>query len=142
MMEPRISLITLGVRSVRRSARFYRDVLGWRTEYADGDPIAFYQLKGFVLGLYGHRALAKDARVSPRRRGFRGITLAHNVRSRREVDEIFTRLRRRGGTIVKPPEVAAWGGYSGYFADPDGHLWEVAYNPGWKLDQNGAVRLP
>jgi uncharacterized protein len=141
-MEPRISLITLGIRNLRRSVRFYRDVLGWKTEYAEGDPIAFYQLNGLVLGLYGQEALAKDARVSPRGHGFRGITLAHNVRSRRAVDEIFAQLRKRGGTIVKPPEVAEWGGYGGYFADPDGHLWEVAHNPGWKLDKHGAVVLP
>ncbi|MCI4325655.1 MAG: VOC family protein [Thermoplasmata archaeon] len=141
-MEPRISLVTLGVRSLRRSVRFYRDVLGWTTNYAEGDPIAFYQLNGMVLGLFGHEALAKDARVSPRRRGFRGVTLAHNVRSRRAVDEVFVQIRRGGGTIVKPPEVAEWGGYSGYFADPDGHLWEVAHNPGWKLDKRGAVVLP
>lgn len=141
MLEPRISLVTLGVRNLRRSVRFYRDVLGWKTKYAEGDPIAFYQLNGLVLGLFGHKALAKDVRVSPRRRGFRGVTLAHNVRSRRAVDVIFAQLRNRGGTIVKPPEVAEWGGYSGYFADPDGHLWEVAHNPGWKLDRRGAVVL-
>jgi uncharacterized protein len=141
-MEPRISLVTLGVRNLPRSVRFYSDVLGWKTQYAEGDPIAFYQLNGMVLGLFGHKSLAKDARVSPGRRGFRGITLAHNVRSRRAVDEVFAHLRKRGGRIVKPPEAAEWGGYSGYFADPDGHLWEVAHNPGWKLDKHGGVVLP
>jgi uncharacterized protein len=141
-MEPRISLVTLGVRNLGRSVRFYRDVLGWRTEYADGDPIAFFQLNGLVLGLFGHAALAKDAKVNPRRRGFRGVTLAHNVRSRRAVDAIFAQLRRKRATIVKPPKAADWGGYSGYFADPDGHLWEVAHNPSWTLDQHGAVLLP
>jgi len=140
-MEPRVSLITLGVRNLPRSVEFYRDVLGWKTKYAAGDPIAFYQLNGLVLGLYGHKALAKDARVDPERRGFRGITLAHNVRSRRAVDGIFAQLQRHGGRIIKPPEVAEWGGYSGYFADPDGHLWEVAHNPGWKIDKHGAVVL-
>jgi catechol 2,3-dioxygenase-like lactoylglutathione lyase family enzyme len=141
-MEPRISLVTLGVRSLPRSVRFYRDGLGWKTKYSAGDPIAFFQLHGLVLGLFGHDALAEDARVRPRRRGFRGITLAHNVRSRRAVDEIFAVVRKRGGTIIKPPELADWGGYSGYFADPDGHLWEVAHNPGWKLDERGGVVLP
>jgi uncharacterized protein len=141
-MEPRISLVTLGVRDLRRSVRFYRDVLGWNTKYAEGDPIAFYQLNGLVLGIFGNAALAKDARVNPHRRGFRGVTLAHNVRSRGAVDKIFTQLRKRGGTIVKPPAVPEWGGYSGYFADPDGHLWEVAHNPRWKFDRQGAVILP
>jgi uncharacterized protein len=141
MMEPRISLITLGVRNLPRSVRFYRDLLGWKTTYREGDPIAFFQLSGMVLGLFGHQALAKDARVSPGRRGFRGFTLAHNVRSRRAVDVIFAQLRKRGGRIIKPPEAADWGGYSGYFADPDRHLWEVAHNPGWKLDKRGGVVL-
>jgi uncharacterized protein len=140
-MEPRISLVTLGVRSVHRSVTFYRDVLGWKSDYAKGDPVAFFQLKGMILGLYGHSALARDATVGSRRRGFRGVTLAHNVRSRVAVDKVFAQISGRGGRIVKQPKVAEWGGYSGYFSDPDGHLWEVAYNPGWKLDRNGAVKL-
>jgi uncharacterized protein len=140
-MEPRISLVTLGVRSVSRSVAFYRDILGWRTDYHKGDPVAFFQLNGMILGLYGHAALARDATVDSRRHGFRGVTLAHNVRSRVAVDKVFAQIRKRGGWIVKPPKVAEWGGYSGYFSDPDGHLWEVAHNPGWKLDKNGAVKL-
>ncbi|MGA9840013.1 MAG: VOC family protein [Thermoplasmata archaeon] len=142
MLEPRVSLVTLGVRNLERSVSFYRDVLGWTTGYAEGDSVAFFGLNGLVLGLYGHTDLAKDAQVSPRRRGFRGVTLAHNVRSRRAVDHVFATVRKRGGKIVKPPKVADWGGYSGYFSDPDGHLWEVAYNPGWKLDRKGTVVLP
>ena len=94
-----------------------------------------------ILGLYGHQALAKDAMVSARRRGFRGVTLAHNVRSRRAVDAVFAQIKKGRGRIVKSPRLAEWGGYSGYFSDPDGHLWEVAYNPGWRLTKNGDVNL-
>jgi catechol 2,3-dioxygenase-like lactoylglutathione lyase family enzyme len=141
-MEPRISLVTLGVRNLPRSIRFYRDAIGWKTDAKETDPVAFFQLQGIVLGLFGARDLANDARVSARAGGFRGVTLAHNVRSRKAVDRIFQQLRDRKVRIVKPPEVAEWGGYSGYFADPDGHLWEVAHNPGWKLDRDGSVRLP
>ncbi|MGC2289462.1 MAG: VOC family protein [Thermoplasmata archaeon] len=141
-MEPRISLVTLGVSDLRRSVKFYQDDLGWNTTFTEGDPIAFFRLRGLVLGLYERRALAADVNVSPEGNGFRGITLAHNVRSRRAVVAIFARLRRRGASIVKPPRATDWGGFSGYFADPDNHLWEVAHNPGWKLDRNGAVVLP
>jgi uncharacterized protein len=140
-MEARISLVTLGVRSVSRSVAFYRDVLGWKTQYVVGDPVAFFQLNAMALGIYGRKALANDANVSARGHGFRGVTLAHNVRSRQEVDKVFAMIKRRGGRIVKPPKVAEWGGYSGYFSDPDGHLWEVAHNPGWKLDNRGSVVL-
>jgi len=141
-VQPRISLITLGVSDLRRSVKFYREDVGWKTSFAEGDPIAFFPLRGLVLGLYGDQTLAKDVGANSRAGGFRGVTIAHNVRSRREVLAIFAHLRKRGARIVKPPRVAEWGGFSGYFADPDGHLWEVAYNPGWKLDRRGAVVLP
>jgi catechol 2,3-dioxygenase-like lactoylglutathione lyase family enzyme len=141
-MKPRISLITLGVRDLKRSVRFYRDGLGWTTSAGEDDPVAFFQLNGIVLGLYGRSDLAKDAMTSPRGSGFRGVTLAHNLGSRREVDRTFAHLKKVGAKIVKPPRKADWGGYSGYFSDPDGHLWEVAYNPGWKLDAQGTVALP
>jgi uncharacterized protein len=140
-MEPRISLVTLGVRNLPRSVRFYRDVLGWKTTYSMGDPIAFFQLRGMVLGLFGRDALAKDARVGGGGQGFNGFTIAHNVRSRHAVDTIFAHLRKHRVRITKPPRAADWGGYSGYFADPDGHLWEVAHNPEWKLDKQGRVVL-
>lgn len=121
--------------------KFYREAMGWNSTYRPGDPIAFFQLNGLVLGLFPRQELAKDARVSPRGSGFRGVSLAHNVRSRRAVVAIFERLKRRGAWIVKGPRAAEWGGFSGYFADPDGHLWEVAHNPSWKLDRHGSVRL-
>ena len=133
--------MTLGVCDFRRSLRFYRDVLGWKTSATEKDPIAFFQLQGIILGLYGRDALAKDAEVSPRGGGFRGFTLAHNVRTRQAVDRTFDRLEKAGARIVKPPRLAEWGGYSGYFADPDGNLWEVAHNPDWKLARDGSVAL-
>jgi uncharacterized protein len=138
-VEPRISLVTLGVRDLSRSVKFYREAFGWKTGYAKGDPIAFFQLNGLVLGVFSRRGLAEDAAVSPRGNGFRGVTLAHNVRTRRHVLAIFARVKKRGATIVKWPRRTDWGGFSGYFADPDGHLWEVAYNPDWRLDRKGAV---
>jgi uncharacterized protein len=141
-MEPRISLITLGVRDLKRSVRFYREVVGWKTPFQSGDPIAFFPLQGIVLGLFDRRSLAEDARQRPRGSGFRGVTVAHNVRNRRAVTAIFERLKRKGANIVRPPRRTEWGGFSGYFADPDGHLWEIAHNPGWKLDRRGAVVLP
>jgi uncharacterized protein len=141
-VEPRISLVTLGVLDLGRSVKFYREVLGWKTSFNEDDPVAFFQLDGLVLGLYGRQALAEDASVSGRGSGFRGVTLAHNVRSRRAVTAIFDRLKKEGATIVKSPRATDWGGFSGYFADPDGHLWEVAHNPGWKLDRYGSVVLP
>ena len=93
------------------------------------DEVVFFQLNGLILSLYPRAALARDAGVEDTGSGFAGITLAHNVRSEAEVDAVLSEAERAGGRVVKPASVAAWGGYSGYFADPDGHLWEVAYNP-------------
>ncbi len=140
-IEPRTSLITLGVENLPRSLRFYRDVLGWTTTATEEDAIAFFPLRGIVLALYGRKELALDARTRPEGRDFRGFTMSHNVRSRKEVDEVFGRPRAAGCTVVKEPAVAAWGGYSGYFTDPDGNLWEVAHNPTWKLAKDGSVAL-
>jgi catechol 2,3-dioxygenase-like lactoylglutathione lyase family enzyme len=137
ILEPRVTLVTLGVSDLARSIRFYRDVVGWTTSASETDPVAFFPLRGIVLGLFGDRDLAKDAKVRARAGGFRGVTLAYNARSRAAVDRIFARLAERGVRIAKPPKVAEWGGYSGYFSDPDGHLWEVAHNPFWKLDRSG-----
>ncbi|MCI4326208.1 MAG: VOC family protein [Thermoplasmata archaeon] len=137
ILEPRVTLVTLGVKDLPRSIRFYRDVVGWTTSAAETDPVAFFPLRGIVLGRFGERSLAADAKTRPRTGGFRGVTLAYNARSRAAVDRIFASLSERGVRIVKRPQVADWGGYSGYFADPDGHLWEVAHNSFWKLDRGG-----
>lgn len=139
-LDPRISLITLGVEDVARATAFY-ERLGWKKSSASQDAITFIQLKGTVLGLFARHALAEDARVEDAPKGFSGITLAHNVTSERGVDAVYKFALSCGATEVKKPEKVFWGGYSGYFADPDGHLWEIAYNPFFPLDKEGHVVL-
>ncbi len=127
-MKPRISMITLGVGDLAKSIRFYEKGLGFPR--MDSPPeVAFFTLNGTWLGLYGREALAEDAQVSPEGAGFEGFSLAHNVQSESEVDEVMAQAIEAGATLVKQPQKAFWGGYSGYFKDPDGHLWEVAHNP-------------
>lgn len=127
-MEARITLITLGVADLNRSIRFYRD--GLKLPMREGDDgIAFFQTRGTWLALYPRSALADDATVSAEGSGFRGFTLAHNVASSAEVDRVLQEAVHAGATLVKPGQKVFWGGYSGYFADPDGFLWEVAWNP-------------
>jgi hypothetical protein len=127
-MQPRISMIMLGVRDLVQSVRFYRDGLGFPQRESPPE-VAFFTLNGSWLGLYGHEALAADATVSPAGSGFRGVALAHNVHGAAEVDRVLAQAVDAGATLVKPGQKVYWGGYSGYFADPDGHLWEVAWNP-------------
>jgi hypothetical protein len=127
-MESRISMITLAVADLERSVRFYSEGLGFRLKSAE-TSIAFFDLDGTWLALYPWEALAEDAAVSPEGSGFRGLTLAHNVESAGEVDAILRQAVDAGARLVKPGQKVFWGGYSGYFADPDGHLWEVAHNP-------------
>ena len=127
-MKPRISMITLGVKDVKASADFYEQGLGFpRIESEPG--VAFFNLNGSWLGLYGREALAEDATVTAKGEGFDGFSLAHNVHSEAEVDEVFQMAVGAGAKAVKQPQKVFWGGYSGYFADLDGHLWEVAHNP-------------
>lgn len=139
-LDPRISLITLGVEDVALSAAFY-ERLGWKKSSASQDAVTFIRLKGTVLGLFSRQSLADDAHVENTPRGFSGITLAHNVTSERGVDAVYKFALSCGATPVKAPEKVFWGGYSGYFADPDGHLWEVAYNPFFPLDKEGHIML-
>ena len=141
MMEPRISLITLGVADLARSRAFY-ETMGWRASGASQPEIAFFQGNGLALALYSRRALADDAGVADSAPGFSGIALAYNGRSRAEVDAVYARATAAGATAVKRPHETEWGGYSGYFADPDGHLWEVAWNPFFPLDEQGNLYLP
>ena len=127
-MKPRISMITLGVRNLATSVKFYEEGLGFPR--MDSPPeVAFFTLNGTWLGLHGRDALAADATVSSEGSGFESFALAHNVSSEAEVDAVVVHAVEAGATLVKKPEKVFWGGYSGYFKDPDGHLWEVAYNP-------------
>lgn len=127
-MKPRMSMVPLGVADLRRSIVFYEQGLGLPRRDKD-DTIAFFNLNGTWLGLYGRDALARDAEVSAEGTGFRGVTLSHNVHSEQEVDQIMRQAIDAGAGLVKQAQPTSWGGYGGYFSDPDGHLWEVAYNP-------------
>jgi len=147
-MDQRLSLVTLGVASVLAARRFYQ-ALGWTASSASqGDEIAFFQLNGLALALFGRSALmadmalAADANVPEAKPGFSGVTLAQNLRSPEAVDDLFARALAAGATALKQPEPTHWGGYSGYFADPDGHVWEIAHNPFFPLDQHGNLTLP
>lgn len=129
-MKSKVSLITLGVSDLEKSLKFYRDGLGLKTHnYKDGEDTIFFEMEGTWLSLYPKEKLAKDATVDPEGNGFSGITLAHNVATIEEVDEVFALAVSKGAKPVKKPQKVFWGGYSGYFSDPDGHLWEVAHNP-------------
>ena len=127
-MDPRISFVTLGVSNLRRATRFYKDVLGL-PKLPSSPNITLFEMGRTWLALYPRTLLAADAGVPPAGDGFSGVTLAHNVKSPEEVDELLDLAAAGGGRIVKPAQKADWGGYSGYFADPDGFLWEVAWNP-------------
>lgn len=139
-MEPRLSLVTLGVNDVAKSRAFY-EALGFKAGSASQESVTFLDAGGVVLGLYGRAALAEDATVADSERGFSGVALAHNARSEADVDAVLAEAVAAGGTLIKPAEKVFWGGYSGYFADPDGHLWEVAYNPYFKFGADGRIEL-
>ncbi|HEY6598345.1 MAG TPA: VOC family protein [Pseudomonadales bacterium] len=127
-MQPRISMITLGVRDMQRAVKFYEHGLGFPRMQSPPD-VAFFTLNGTWLGLYGRDALAEDAMVTSAGDGFEAFALAHNVTSEAEVRQVIEQAVAAGATLVKTPQKVFWGGYSGYFKDPDGHLWEVAHNP-------------
>jgi catechol 2,3-dioxygenase-like lactoylglutathione lyase family enzyme len=129
-MKPKISIVTLGVRDFPRALAFYRDGLGFEPHnYTEGEAHVMFRMEGSWLSLYPRHLLAEDATVPDDGKGFSGVTLAHNVKSRAEADAVFARAVSKGARPVKKPQDVFWGGYSGYFADPDGHLWEVAHNP-------------
>lgn len=143
-MEPRISLITLGVKDLARSLRFYRDGLGFPTTWTVEKGVIFFKTAYVVLALYPYEKLAEDAgpafEGTPRSK-FPGIVPAHNVRTKAEVDEVLKQAERSGGKIEKPGKDAFWGGYSGYFSDPDGYLWEVAWGA-FPIREDGSLEVP
>lgn len=140
--EPRITMVTLGVADIAASTAFY-ERLGFVRSPASNDDVTFFITNGTVLGLFGRAALADDAKIAQTGTpGFGGVALAHNVASPAEVDAMFAHALSCGATATKHPEKVFWGGYSGYFSDPDGHLWEVAHNPFAPLDENGNMTLP
>ena len=140
-MEPRLTLVTLGVRDLDVARRFY-EALGWTRSVRAAGGVAFFQAGGVVLSLYPRDDLAKDAQIASEGGGFCGFALAHNVREREEVDSALAGAVKAGARLLKPAQEAFWGGYSGYFADPDGFPWEVAWNPGFPLDDAGVLQLP
>jgi catechol 2,3-dioxygenase-like lactoylglutathione lyase family enzyme len=140
-MSLRLSLVTLGVADIAAARRFY-EALGLAAGGPSDDHVVFFDMDGVILALYGRAALAADAGIAPEGAGFAGVTLAWNLASEAAVDAGFARALAAGAWSVKPPERVFWGGYSGYFADPDGHLWEVAHNPFFPIDGRGITRLP
>ena len=139
-MEQRVSLITLGVRDLKRARAFY-EALGWKTRAESDDDVVFFQAGGVVVALWDRTELAEDSGVEDSG-GWGGITPAHNVRSPEEVDAIIAEAEAAGATIARPGAETFWGGYSGVFIDPDGHPWEIAHNPHWTLAEDGSVTLP
>ena len=138
-MQPRVSLVTLGVADLTRARTFY-EAMGFSSDASPGDDVVFFHLGGMVLGLWDRARLAEDSGVQDTP-GWGGVTLAHNVRSPEEVRAVIAEARRAGAEITKDPGETFWGGYSGAFVDPDGHPWEVAHNPFWTIEDDGSIRL-
>ena len=138
-MEQRLSMITLGVQDLERSRRFY-EALGWKTGAEEGDDIVFFQAGGMVVALWDRAKLAEDSMVSDAG-GWGGMTLAFCTRSREEVDEITEQARGAGATVGREPAETFWGGYDAIVIDPDGHPWEIAHNPNWTIEEDGALTI-
>ncbi|HSD03114.1 MAG TPA: VOC family protein [Gaiellales bacterium] len=138
-MEQRVSLVTLGVSDLGRARAFYEG-LGWTSGAAPADDVVFFQAGGMVVALWGREQLAEDS-VMTDTGGWGGVTLAYNTRSPAEVDAVLDEARAAGGTVLRGGAATFWGGYSGVFADPDGHPWEVAHNPHWTIRNDGSVQL-
>ncbi len=140
-MEQRLSLLTLGVADLSASTRFYEQ-LGWKRSMRGAEGVSFFQVGGMVVALYPFANLAADAGLQPERSGGAAVAFAYNARSKAEADAVIAEAAQAGAIMVKPAADTFWGGYAGYFRDLDGHLWEVAWNPGFTLAKDGAVSLP
>ena len=138
-MEQRFTIVTLGTRDLAASVSFF-ERLGWRRAGLQ-EGVAFFQCGGVALALFPRDELAKDAGVKPEGEGFPGFSIAYNTRSKEEVDEVLRTVQAAGAEVIKPGADAFWGGYTGYFRDLDGYLWEVAWNPFFPIDAEGAVRV-
>jgi catechol 2,3-dioxygenase-like lactoylglutathione lyase family enzyme len=139
-MQPRITLITLGVSDLKKLRDFYQNAFGWTPLPMSDDNVVFFQLNGLLFSLFPDHALAEDAGIPAKGSGFKKFSLAHNLRSEKEVDDLINELESKGVTIVKRPQKVFWGGYSSYVSDPDGNLWEIAHNPFMELDEKGNVK--
>ena len=139
-LKPNIAFLTLGVADLSRARTFYK-ALGWQEGAQSNEGVAFFELNGIILSLFPRAELAKDAGVEDSTPGFTGISIAYNTDSIEETDAAYQHALACGATAVKAPHAVFWGGYSGYFADPDGHLWEVAHNPFGRFDERGQFRM-
>ena len=138
-MRQKLTVITLGVKDLQKSIAFFEEGLGWKRKEPLQDGVAFFQLGGHILSLFSREELAKDAMVPGEGSGFPAFTLAYNTVDKAEVDAVLAQAEKAGATIVKPAQDVFWGGYNGYFRDPEGFLFEVAYNPFWPLDEEGNI---
>lgn len=141
-MEPKISIITLGVKNISLARQFYEKGLGWHISSASNEHIVFIKTIGVILALYPYKLLAEDATVPSSGSGFRHFTLAHNVPKPDMVAEILSLAQSAGGKIIKPAQDTFWGGHSGYFSDLDDNLWEVAWNPHFEFNKDGSLNIP
>lgn len=141
-MRQKITLITLGVADLDRATSFYEKALGWKKSSGSTENLTLFDLGGYGLALYPRKLLAEDANVAEQGTGFSGVTLSFNAKSEAEVNEVLSEVSLHGALVVKAAQKVFWGGYSGYFKDPDGHLIEVAYNPFWELTDEGNLKIP
>lgn len=141
-MQQHISFVTFAARDFTSELNFYRDVLGWKPFNVIENTIAFFNVGSLVFSICSYTELSEDIGSELNTQPYLGVTLAQNLSSERAVDQVFTRIRAAGGVIIKEPARTSWGGYSGYFTDPEGHLWEIAYNPQFEYDNDGVMKVP
>ena len=140
-MKPRLNIVTLGVKDLKKSSEFYQSALGWKPTKDSDDKIVFFHQGGIVLGLYPLEELAKDAEVSQIRSGFSGVTLAINLESKEAVNELYESVIKKGAKPLVEPRDTFWGGYDCYFVDPDDNAWEIAWAPFWEFDEQGSLKM-